>query len=80
VTGGYVYRGTAWPELRGGYLFADYCSGRMWAIDARQDQLDTPTLVLESGHTISSFGQDDAGELYVTDLGGSLLRVTGDAR
>jgi glucose/arabinose dehydrogenase len=80
VTGGYVYRGTAWPNLRGGYLFGDYCSGRMWAIDAAASEVDEPTLVLESGHTISSFGEDDAGELYVTDLGGSLLRVTAPAR
>jgi glucose/arabinose dehydrogenase len=80
VTGGYVYRGSAWPNLRGGYLFADYCSGRMWAIDASRSEVDEPTLVLESGHSISSFGEDDAGELYVTDLGGSLLRVTATAR
>ena len=34
VTGGYVYRGTAYPDLRGVYLFGDFCSGRIWGIDA----------------------------------------------
>ena len=76
VIGGYVYRGTAQPDLAGGYLFGDYCSGTIWAIDPSGDGLREPTLVSESGATISSFGEDEAGELYVTDLSsGELLRV-----
>jgi glucose/arabinose dehydrogenase len=80
VTGGNVYRGSAYPALAGGYLFADYCSGNVWAIDARSDRVSELTIVAESGRAISSFGEDATGELYVTDLSGALLRVVGSAR
>jgi hypothetical protein len=76
VIGGHVYRGSAQPALSGGYVFADYCSGKIWAIDPAGDELREPALVAESGATISSFGEDEAGELYVTDIrAGHLLRV-----
>jgi glucose/arabinose dehydrogenase len=75
VTGGYVYRGQAHPQMRGAYVFADYCSGQVWAIDATATEVHDPPVVLESGRAISSFGEDENGELYVTDLGGLLLRV-----
>ena len=76
VIGGYVYRGTAQPDLAGGYLFADYCSGTIWAISPSGDEFREPTVVAESGASISSFGEDEAGELYVTDIrAGQLLRV-----
>jgi glucose/arabinose dehydrogenase len=80
VTGGYVYRGHAHTDLVGGYFFADYCSGRVWAIDSTADEVREPTVVLESGRSISSFGEDSDGELYVTDLGGALLRLNASAR
>jgi hypothetical protein len=63
--------------LAGGYLFADYCSGIVWLIDAAASRVDEPRIVLESGRLISSFGEDEDGELYATDIGGSLLRVVG---
>ncbi|MEX2011232.1 MAG: PQQ-dependent sugar dehydrogenase [Chloroflexota bacterium] len=75
VTGGVVYRGAAYPALVGGYLFADYCSGNVWVIDSAAQEVGEPPLVLESGRSISSFGEDETGEVYVTDLGGELLRV-----
>jgi glucose/arabinose dehydrogenase len=76
VTGGFVYRGTAYPALAGGYLFADYCSGNVWLIDAVASEVREPRLALESGRSISSFGEDVNGEVYATDLGaGELLRV-----
>jgi glucose/arabinose dehydrogenase len=75
LTGGVVYRGAAHPALVGGYLFADYCSGNVWLIDAAADEVREPRLVLESGRSISSFGEDEAGEVYVTDLRSELLRV-----
>jgi hypothetical protein len=80
VTGGGVYRGAAYPALAGAYLFADYCSGNVWAIDARTTESHDPTIVLASGRSISSFGEDEAGEMYLTDLAGTLLRVVGSAR
>jgi glucose/arabinose dehydrogenase len=80
VTGGYVYRGSAFPELRGSYLYGDYCSGRVWALNAADTASGTafPRLVLESGLTLSSFGEDRNGELYLTDLsGGVVYKVVG---
>jgi glucose/arabinose dehydrogenase len=74
ITGGYVYRGTAVPGLAGTYLYADYCSGTIWGLDASAAQ-PTPRVLLEAGANIVSFGEDEAGELYVVDLGGRVLRV-----
>ena len=71
VTGGYVYRGTRVAFLEGTYVFGDYCSGRiMGLIDGHPHDL------LASGLRISSFGEDEAGELYVVDHGGGLYRIT----
>lgn len=76
VIGGLVYRGAAQPRLAGGYLFGDYCSGLIWAIDPTTDGPVAPTLVGDTGATLSSFGEDESGEIYVTDLrSGELLRV-----
>ena len=68
VTGGYVYRGTDYPALVGGYLFADFCSGRIWAVDAAGAASQRPRQMLDSTLMISSFGQAEDGSLYVTDL------------
>ena len=81
VVGGYVYRGTTYPALQGAYLFSDDCSGRIWGTDAAT-ALRGPMsakVLLESGLTVSSFGQDDAGELYICDLGGKLYHLTAEA-
>jgi glucose/arabinose dehydrogenase len=78
IIGGNVYRGSAQPALSGGYFFGDYCSGTIWAIDPGSDALRAPTVVLKGSASLSSFGEDEAGELYATDIGGGkLLRVTG---
>ena len=76
VIGGYVYRGSSIPGLQGTYLFADECSGRIRAVAAAGPSGQKPFVLLPSGRTISSFGEDEAGELYVTDLAsGELLQV-----
>jgi glucose/arabinose dehydrogenase len=84
VTGGYVYRGSAYPALVGGYLFGDFCSGRMWVMSPLSSAPVTPILVRDTGASpnlsISSFGEDEAGELYVCDLGGTVYRVTATAK
>jgi hypothetical protein len=80
VTGGFVYRGSSWPNLVGAYLFADYCSGIVWGLDAADPRAAPPVILLESGMAISSFGEDASGELYVTDHGkGRVLRVVAPA-
>ncbi len=68
VTGGYVYRGTEYPALVGAYLFADFCSGRIWSVAAQGKPSQTPTLLRDTSLMISSFGQAEDGSLYVTDL------------
>jgi glucose/arabinose dehydrogenase len=77
VIGGYVYRGTAQPALAGGYVFADYCSGRVWAIDpATSTYRPAPSAIAGTDHSFAAFGEDEAGELYAVDIsGGELLRV-----
>jgi len=73
VTGGYVYRGTRVPSLQGFYLYGDYCSGRLWSLVLLGGQWHA-TLILDTDLFISSFGEDEAGELYLVDLRGSVYR------
>jgi hypothetical protein len=81
VIGGAVYRGSAETALVGGYLFGDYCSGRLWAVDPARDGYREPVQVGESRRNLSAFGEDEAGELYAVDIGvGALLKVTASTR
>jgi glucose/arabinose dehydrogenase len=66
VTGGYVYGGDLLPELVGMYIFGDYCSGRIWVLARAADGWKT-AVWLETTLAITSFGEDDLGELYVLD-------------
>jgi glucose/arabinose dehydrogenase len=77
VTGGYVYRGSALPSLRGTYLFADYCSGAVWGLARDENGSWTRLEPIETGLRISSFGEDAAGEVYVVDLDGAVYRIVG---
>jgi glucose/arabinose dehydrogenase len=77
VTGGYVYRGELVPELQAAYLYSDYCSGNIWAAYRDANGSWQSGLIMETGTGISSFGEDEAGELYVLDYsGGRLLQFT----
>jgi len=78
VTGGFVYRGSAVPDLVGWYVYGDFVSGRIFAIPS-DSQRGTETIVLlESGLGISAFAEDQDGELYVIDYGGNstIHRIT----
>jgi glucose/arabinose dehydrogenase len=68
VTGGYVYRGTAIPRLRGAYVFADYCRGRLEALRVHDGRVTDHRVLGPVVPTISSFGEDAAGELYALSL------------
>jgi glucose/arabinose dehydrogenase len=74
VTGGYVYRGEEIPALQGDYLYSDWCTGTIWV--ARPDNNGSWSVAFssESGRAVSSFGEDEAGELYLVDHNGSVLR------
>lgn len=84
ITGGYVYRGCAMPDMHGIYFFADYCSNRIKSFrydgttitefTDRTTELDPPGTL--SITTVSSFGEDARGELYICDLsGGEVFRI-----
>jgi glucose/arabinose dehydrogenase len=76
VTGGYVYRGQAFPALSGIYLFGDFCSGRIWGLALTGDGDWQVARLAQMDIQLSSFGEDEAGELYVLDKGqGELFRV-----
>ena len=76
VTGGYVYRGSALASERGRYIFGDYCSGTIWsfrveagaAVDVRTEPFQVDS--------VSSFGENTAGELFAVSHGGTIYRLT----
>lgn len=77
VIGGYVYRGTAIPSLQGTYFYADLCAGFVRSFRYRNaqatDQFEWPSL--SPGPSITSFGEDAQGELYIMTLSGGLWRI-----
>ncbi|MEO8393201.1 MAG: PQQ-dependent sugar dehydrogenase [Chloroflexota bacterium] len=75
VSGGYVYRGTSLPELQGIYIFGDYCTGHTWSLFRSASGTWTVTPFIDTGRTISSFGEDEQGELYLVDFKGTILRL-----
>jgi hypothetical protein len=65
----------------GAYLFADDCSGRIWALTANGAASQAPSQLLNTGLAISSFGESQAGTLYMTDVGnGKIYRITGSSK
>jgi glucose/arabinose dehydrogenase len=75
VTGGFVYRGTTYPRMRGIYFYADFGSGRLWGL-TRDGGVWTNQELLDTSRSFSSFGEDEAGELYLVDYAGAVLRIT----
>jgi len=83
VTGGYVYRGNAICGLPGTYFFADYCSATIWSfrlVGGMPAQFTNRTAELAPGGGLSitgitSFGEDDAGEMYICDQGGEVFKI-----
>lgn len=77
VTGGFVYRGAALPELRGQYVFGDFQTGKVWALEYDFDSglAGRRTLILDSGLNVSAFGETEAGELLVVHYGGEIYEL-----
>jgi glucose/arabinose dehydrogenase len=78
VIGGYVYRGDSEPEAHGTYLYADVCTGQFWGLDAAaalRDGSAQPVELVVGEPGLSSFGEDEAGELYAVGLGGSVASL-----
>ena len=77
ISGGYVYRGRAVPSARGRYFYGDYCNGTIWSLRAVNGKLRgavrrEPFKV----SSVSSFGEDAAGELYAVSLDGTIYKLS----
>jgi len=76
VTGGNVYRGAALPEWQGVYFYGDYCSGNIWGLLQSSGSASQAKILFTTSAQITSFGMDEAGEIYLVDYGmGELLRL-----
>ena len=75
VTGGYVYRGTTYPDLRRRLPVRDYCSGRIWGVDAAGPNAQTPVQLVDTAARITSFGEDQVGNLYLVDHAGDVWLI-----
>ncbi|MCW9705991.1 PQQ-dependent sugar dehydrogenase [Fodinibius salsisoli] len=78
VTGGFVYRGPSHAELQGLYIYADYVSGRIWALD--YSDMDNPvnTEIVDANVAISSFGVDADNELYLCAFDGNIYKLSSE--
>ena len=83
VTGGYVYRGNNKPDLYGRYFFGDYCTGKVWSLkndNGNLDMRDHTKELLKSMNKkefyLSSFGEDEEGELYIINYSGQVYSIT----
>ena len=72
ITGGYVYRGSLSSLPAGHYVYGDFCSGEIFTWNGTAQQV-----VIDTSLSISSFGEDDAGEIYVVALNGVVSRIAG---
>ena len=77
VTGGYVYRGSASPTLDGVYFYGDFCSGKVLGLVRNSNGTWSSKVIASTGYHISSFGEDEAGELYLADYGaGQIVKIS----
>lgn len=74
ITGGYVYRGGEFPSMQGFYIYGDYISGRVWGLRRINGAWENQEL-LQSQYGLVSFGEDEAGALYLLNLGGKIYKL-----
>ncbi|MCZ6774903.1 MAG: PQQ-dependent sugar dehydrogenase, partial [Ignavibacteria bacterium] len=80
ITGGQVYRGYRRPDLVGDYIYADYCSGKIWKLRYENGQVTADSLLIDAPFSISSFGVDQDGELYICNHSqGNIQRFAGNS-
>ena len=79
ITGGYRYRGTRYPNMRGIYFYGDYCTGKIWGATENSADDWSTHLFLTTGLSITSFGKDATGELYFTNHKGSVYRLVDES-
>jgi glucose/arabinose dehydrogenase len=79
VTGGFVYRGGTFPRMQGLYFYGDYCTGRIWGLRLEGGTWQN-SLLLDTAINISSFGEDEAGNVYVASHNtGEIFRLVDTA-
>jgi uncharacterized protein (TIGR03437 family) len=79
IIGGFVYRGRVSPGLRGTYVYGDLCNGTIWGLD-RAGGAWKKRVLLSAAFTITTFGEDEAGEMYVANADrGAILHIAGSA-
>jgi glucose/arabinose dehydrogenase len=71
ITGGSVYRGISYLRLQGTYFYGDYCTGKIWGLKYTDSWQNQP--LLDTTLSISTFGEDEAGNLYLADLSGGVI-------
>ncbi len=76
ITGGYVYRGKQVPALVGCYLYGDYVTNKLWALkyDMKEKKVVANYSLVDSKTPVFTFGEDEAGEVYYTDVFGQIFR------
>ena len=77
ITGGYVYRGQRLPGLQGVYLYADFCSGRIWGLRFDGERVTEQAQLARATFQVPSFGEDEAGEVYVLGFDGGIYTFAG---
>lgn len=83
ITGGFIYRGNIFPRMRGVYLFGDFVSGRIAGLRRTNTEPNArfePALLAGTNFLISSFGEDESGEMYVADINGTVFRIEDTVR
>lgn len=75
ITGGEVYRGNAYPDLHGRYLYADYCSGVIWSLRWQAGQWQSEQ-VADTGLSIATFGLGEDGSLYLSSFGDGVFQLS----
>ncbi|MCB0155313.1 MAG: PQQ-dependent sugar dehydrogenase [Anaerolineae bacterium] len=77
VTGGYVYRGQFYSLMQGVYFYADYCSGIIWGLQQDVSDVWQNNQLLDTNHQITTFGEDQAGNLYLAARSGTIYEIVG---
>lgn len=75
ITGGYVYRGPTLAGLQGKYIYGDYINGFVWILQRDEAGEWQNDVFMQTGFVISSFGEDEQGELYLVDYKGAVYRL-----
>lgn len=76
ITGGYAYYGSRTPSLKGSYVYGDFVSGMIWALQLGTDMTADNRTLLDTTFNISSFGLDQENELYIVDYNGKIYKLT----